>query len=145
MLHPSTRIPALRDLALLITRLGLGVILMAHGWQKFNEWTIAGTSQSFEGMGIPAPGVSAPLTAGIELVGGAALILGVLTPLAALLNAVLMLGALFLVHAPAGLFVDQGGYELVLAIFAGLTVLTLMGGGRFSVDGLISRPRVSTA
>ena len=145
MLHPSTRIPALHGIALLIVRLALGLILMAHGWQKFDEWTIAGTSQAFEDMGIPAPDVSAPLVAGAELIGGAALILGILTPLAALLNAIFMLGALVLVHAPAGLFVDQGGYELVLAIFAGLAVLTLQGGGRFSVDGLISRTRASTA
>ncbi|WP_083313168.1 DoxX family protein [Corynebacterium sp. HMSC076D02] len=40
--------------AMLAARVVLGVILIAHGWQKFSEWTIAGTTQSFEGMGVPA-------------------------------------------------------------------------------------------
>ncbi|GAA4916247.1 DoxX family protein [Nesterenkonia rhizosphaerae] len=143
MLHPSSRFPVFTDVALLVARVALGIILVAHGWQKFNEWTIAGTGQAFESMGIPAAGVAAPFVAGAELIGGAALILGVLTPFAALVNMIGMLGALVLVHAPAGLFVDEGGYELVLAIFAGLVVLLLMGGGRFSVDSLLTRARSS--
>ena len=121
-------------------RLTLGVILMAHGWQKFTEWGLVGTAQAFEGMGVPAAGITSAFVAGAELIGGA-LILGLLTPFAALLNAFGMLGALVLVHAPAGLFVDEGGYELVLALFSGLVVLTLVGAGRFSLDGLISNPR----
>lgn len=139
LLNPSASSPLLRDIALLVARVSLGIILVAHGWQKFNEWTLAGTGEAFQGMGIPAPGVTAAFVAGAELVGGAALILGLLTPVAALVNVIGMLGALFLVHAEAGVFVDNGGYELVLAIFAGLIILTFTGGGRFSVDRLFSR------
>ncbi|GAB3192255.1 DoxX family protein [Nesterenkonia suensis] len=138
LLRPSAAAPALTDLALLIARVALGVILVAHGWQKFDEWTVAGTAASFEGMGIPAPTASATLVTGVELIGGALLILGLLTPVVAALNAVSMLVALFLVHAPAGLFVSEGGYELVLALFAGLIILAVGGAGRFSLDRLIS-------
>lgn len=55
--------------AMLAARVILGVILIAHGWQKFSEWTIAGTTQSFEGMGVPAASIAAPAAAIIELVG----------------------------------------------------------------------------
>lgn len=139
LFNPSAKLPLLTDLALLIARVSLGIILVAHGWQKFDEWTISGTGEAFAGMGIPLPTVTAAFVAGAELIGGAALILGLLTPIAAAVNIVGMLGALFLVHIEAGVFVDDGGYELVLAIFAGLIVLALSGAGRFSVDRLFSR------
>lgn len=139
LFNPSARLPLLTDLALLIARVSLGIILVAHGWQKFHEWTISGTGEAFEGMGIPLPAITAAFVAGAELIGGTALILGLLTPLAALVNIVGMLGALFLVHLDAGIFVDEGGYELVLAIFAGLLILALGGAGRFSIDRLFSR------
>jgi putative oxidoreductase len=71
--------------------------------------------------------------------GGAALILGVLTPVVALLNVVNMLGALVLVHVGNGVFVGDNGYELVLALAAGLLVIAMLGAGKFSVDGLIGR------
>ncbi|GAA1454541.1 DoxX family protein [Nesterenkonia lacusekhoensis] len=139
LVNPSSKSPILTDLALLVARVALGIILIAHGWQKFDEWTIAGTGDSFAGMGVPAPSVTAGVVTFAELVGGALLILGVLTPLVALINVISMLSALFLVHLEAGIFVDAGGYELVLAIFAGLIILTARGAGRFSVDRLLNR------
>ena len=99
LLHPASKSPALTDLALLLSRVALGVILLAHGWQKLNEYTIAGTAASFAQMGVPAPTVAATFATAVELVGGAALILGLLTPVVALFNVVNLLGALVLVHA----------------------------------------------
>ncbi|MET3720166.1 putative membrane protein YphA (DoxX/SURF4 family) [Arthrobacter sp. UYEF21] len=40
--------------ALTILRVALGFLFAAHGWQKFNEWTIAGTQAAFAQMGVPA-------------------------------------------------------------------------------------------
>jgi putative oxidoreductase len=139
LLHPASKAPALTDLALLLSRVALGVILLAHGWQKFNEWTHGGTAAAFTEMGIPAPTAAATFAAVVEMFGGAALILGVLTPVVALLNIVNMLGALVLVHAGNGVFVGDNGYELVLALAAGLLVIAVLGAGKFSVDGLIGR------
>lgn len=138
LLKPSSVSPVLSDIALLIARVSLGVILLAHGWQKFTEWTIAGTAQNFEAMGIPLPGISAPFAATAELVGGLLLIVGVLAPVVAALNIISLVGALFMVHLEAGIFVSEGGFELVWALAAGLVVIALMGAGRFSVDHLIS-------
>lgn len=120
--------------ALTILRVALGFLFAAHGFQKFNEWTIAGTQAAFTQMGVPAANLTAPLVAGLELVGGIALILGVLTRVVAALLAVNMIGALFLVHAAAGVFADKGGYELVLLLGTAALALALTGAGRVSVD-----------
>ena len=55
LFHPASKSSVLTDLALLVSRVALGVILLAHGWQKLNEYTVAGTAASFDQMGVPAP------------------------------------------------------------------------------------------
>ena len=139
LLHPASKFPATGDLALLVSRVALGVILIAHGWQKFDEYTLDGTAASFGDMGVPAPAVAAMFVTAVEVLGGAALVLGVLTPVAGVLNMISLLGALVLVHLQNGVFVQNGGFELVLALFSGLAVIALLGAGKFSVDGLIGR------
>jgi putative oxidoreductase len=127
----------LTNTALTVLRVIVGFIFAAHGWQKFNEFTIAGTQAAFGKMGVPAADVVAPIVATIELVGGIALIAGVLTRVFAAVLALDMLGALFLVHAPAGLFADKGGYELVLALAATAAAVALTGAGRISIDAAV--------
>lgn len=145
LLQPTSAVPALTHAALLVARVGLGAILLAHGWQKLREYTLEGTAEAFGGMGVPFPTAAATFATAVELIGGAALILGVLTPVAAALSTANLLGALVLVHAPNGMFVDNGGYELVLALIAGLVVVSSLGAGRFSVDGLLIRARDTSA
>ena len=123
--------------ALAVLRVIAGFLFAAHGWQKFNEFTIAGTQASFAKMGVPAADLAAPAVATLELVGGIALILGVLTRVFAALLALNMLGAFFLVHASAGVFVGNGGYELVLLLAAGALAIALAGAGRFSADAAL--------
>ena len=139
LLHPASKSPVLVDLALLVSRVALGVILVAHGWQKFNEWTLDGTASAFSDMGIPAPTVAATFVTAVEIIGGIALIIGLLTPVVAVLNMVNLLGALVLVHAENGVFVAANGFELVLALFAGLAMVATLGGGKFSTDGVLGR------
>ncbi|MDZ4091579.1 MAG: DoxX family protein [Arthrobacter sp.] len=126
--------PTLTTTARTILRIVTGFLFAAHGWQKFTEFTIAGTQASFAQMGVPAANLVAPVVATLELVGGIALILGVLTRVFAALLAVNMLGALFLVHAPAGIFAATGGYELVLLLAAAALAVALVGAGKVSVD-----------
>ena len=139
LLHPASKAAALTDLALLVSRVAIGVILLAHGWQKLTEYTLAGTAASFDQMGVPAPTAAAYFATTVEIAGGAALIVGLLTPVVALLNVANLLGALVLVHAGNGVFVENGGYELVLALAAGLVVIAVVGAGKYSVDGLLGR------
>jgi len=130
---------AARDVVLLIARVGLGVIFLAHGWQKFDTIGVDATAAAFTRMGIPAPTLSAYFATAVELLGGAALILGALTTIVGLLLTVDMAGAFLFVHRDNGVFVAEGGWELVVAL--GLLSLTLaaVGAGKLSVDAALIR------
>ena len=125
--------------ALLIARIGLGIVFVAHGWQKFDEMGLAGTQASFAKMGAPAPELTAYYSTFVELVGGAALLIGAFTAVAGVLLALDMLGALLVVHIDKGVFVGEGGYELVVALGVGALLVAVFGAGRYSVDGLLGR------
>jgi len=127
-----------RDLSLLVARVGLGVVFLAHGWQKYHDNGLAGTQAGFRKMGVPAPDISAYYATFVELVGGAALILGLFTGLAGLLLFLDMLGAFLIVHMNNGVFVGEGGYELVAALGAGALLLAVFGAGRIALDGALS-------
>lgn len=126
--------PSLTTVAQALLRLVIGFVFAAHGWQKFSVFTLDGTRAAFGQMGVPAAEVVAPVVAILEVVGGVALVIGVLTRIFAGLLALSMLGALFLVHAPAGVFVENGGFELVLLLAGGAVAIALMGPGALSVD-----------
>lgn len=128
---------AIRNLLILLARVGLGVIFLAHGWQKFVTNGIAATQQGFAAMGAPAPELSAVIAATIELAGGIGLIIGLATPVWAALLFATMVGAFLIAHTGHGLFVAKGGFELVLALAAPMLLLIVTGAGRFSVDGLL--------
>lgn len=138
-LIPTPR-PA-QDILLLVARVILGVIFVAHGAQKFFEWTLAGTGQAFAEMGVPLPQVAATFAAVVELGAGALLLLGLLTPVAAVLTLIVSVGAWVLVHLPNGVFAANNGWELVAALALGSLVFVAVGPGRFSLDRLIARRR----
>lgn len=91
--------PAVLDVTLLVARAALGVILFAHGWQKFMQYTLAGTTAAFADMGVPVAPVAAAVVATAEIAGGLLLVLGALTRVAAAVNVATLVGALALVHA----------------------------------------------
>jgi putative oxidoreductase len=126
----------------LVLRVPVGIILSAHGAQKLFAWFggygLEGTGQWMESIGL-APGFLMALLAGsAEFFGGLALILGVLTRPAALVSAFTMVIAIFSVHAANGLFMSNNGYEFALALLAATSALTIQGGGKLSIDALIS-------
>lgn len=128
---------ALSDLGLLLARVALGVVFAAHGYQKVFQFGVPGVTESFVGMGVPFAQVAAPVVAYAELIGGVLLVLGAFTPIVGLVLAVDMLVAALLVHVPQGLFVDQGGWELVGALGAGALALAAVGPGRYSADATV--------
>jgi putative oxidoreductase len=137
----ADRFPLLSDVGLLIGRAALGVIFIAHGWQKVNDTGHSAVTSMFDRLGIPLPGAAAFYATWVELLGGIAMILGLLVPVAGLLLALDMAGAFWYVHKDEGLFVSEGGYELVLILGATALLLALNGGGRFGLDSLLRRRR----
>lgn len=129
------------DTGLLLLRLVLGVILIAHGLQKVLVDGIPGVAAGFGGMGVPAPDVAAVVVVAVELLGGALLIVGLGTRVVAVLSTINMAVALVLVHLSAGFFAADGGYEFVLLLAIVSLALALTGPGRISVDALFRRRR----
>ena len=123
------------DLGLLVLRLGLAAVMLAHGYQKFfAQGGVGGTTQAFTQMGVPYPQVSAILIIVLELAGGVALVFGLLTVLVGLAYAAAMAAAVYLVHLPNGFFVAQNGYELAALTGLVALVLAITGAGTISLD-----------
>jgi putative oxidoreductase len=128
------------DLALAILRIAVGAAFIAHGGQKVFSFGLAGVGGAFGHMGIPMPTVVGPLVALIEFLGGIALVLGLLTRLAALGIALDMLGAIVFVHMKNGFFLPSG-YEYPFALLAANIAIMLAGAGAWSIDGAIGGRR----
>jgi uncharacterized membrane protein YphA (DoxX/SURF4 family) len=129
------------DVALVVIRLALGVLFIDHGLQKYQAG-LAG----FEGFlrslkNIPAPGLLSYVVPALELIGGVALVAGLLTRVIAVLLAGEMVVTGFVVkaidlHQP--LVSQQGaGVELDLAFLVLLITVLLLGPGRASLDRVI--------
>ncbi|MGZ0067016.1 DoxX family protein [Microbacterium arborescens] len=143
---PNATVPAsvpstAASVGLLILRVALGGIFIAHGAQKIFEDSLSATADAFAGMGVPLAPVLGPAVAVLELTGGILLVLGLLTRPIALLLAVTMVVALVLVHLPAGFWAADGGYEYVAVLAAGGVALALTGAGRLSADHAFLRGR----
>lgn len=132
--------PALvQDVALLLVRVVLGVVLVAHGWQKAVTNGADATAGGFDAMGIPAPTLAAWFAIAVELGGGVLLLLGLLTPIVGVLVAAVMAGAFWFAHRGATILSSEGGWELVAVLgFAGLA-LAAVGPGRLSLDAALVR------
>jgi putative oxidoreductase len=115
-----------------------GCIFVAHGAQKAFTMGIPAIVGGFTQMGVPMPEITAPLIAYLEVVGGALLILGLLTRPMAFLLACDMAGAILFVHLQAGFFLPMG-YEFALLLMLLLVALLLTGPGPWSIDEAIAR------
>lgn len=126
----------------LALRMLVGVIFVAHGAQKLFGWFggygLEGTGQFFGSIGLNPGTVLALLAGAAEFFGGLALVFGLLVRPAAVALAFTMLIAILAVHVSKGFFLDKGGYEYALALFAASLSLLFSGGGRYAVDGVLA-------
>lgn len=131
------------DLALLVLRLWLGIVMLAHGINHGRN--LEGTASWFESKGFRQAGLNARASAGAEVAIGLGLIAGFLTSLAAAGLISIMVVAFGAIHRFSGFFVfarPDEGYEYVATLSVAALVLAVLGPGSVSVDeglGLASR------
>jgi putative oxidoreductase len=125
------------EVAPLALRLAVGAVFMVHGYQKFFEMGLAGVGGFFGSLGVPAAAFFAVVVSTVELVGGLMLVVGLFTHWAGKLLAINMLVAFALVHVHNGFYVNKGGFEFVLVLFAASIALSIMGAGKWSLDAKV--------
>ena len=127
-----------------LLRSALGIIFLSHAYLKLAVFGVAATGQWFAAHGFPA--WTAGPVAFAELLGGAALLLGVYTRAVVIGLVPVMLGALA-THAPNGWFFSnpEGGYEYPVFLMAALGVQLLLGDGAYAVSTRFTRPRSDRA
>jgi putative oxidoreductase len=126
-------------LAALALRLSLGVMYLAHSIiLKYLTFTLAGTAQFFESLGLPA--TLAYLTFAAEALGGIALVIGFRSRLVSLALIPVLLGA-FWVHSGNGWVFSSanGGWEYPLFLIVISGVVALLGNGAYAIDNILGR------
>jgi putative oxidoreductase len=117
------------DLSLLIIRLAVGAIFIAHGSQKlFGAFGGMGLEKTVQMMGSPL-GYLVPIG---EFFGGIGLVFGFLSRFSAAALVVIMVGAIVKVHWPGGFFAPKG-FEYNIALIGLLLPILICGPGRFSI------------
>jgi putative oxidoreductase len=138
-----------RDVVLLVARVGLAVIMIAHAKLMYDfAGGIGGVGQLYAQSGVPLPAITGPANVLFEFVGGVAMILGLAVPVVGVLMALNMVGAWIFVHTSALFAMDHNGPELVIMIGLLSLVLAAVGSGRFGLDHLIvtrARRKAGTA
>ena len=133
------------DWALLIARLIVGIVFMAHGAQKlFGAFGGPGLSTVVQMMGPVGYLVSIG-----EFFGGLGIVSGFLSRFSAASISVIMLGAIGMVHAHVGFFMNWTGkqtgegFEYHLLAIAILLTIVITGPGRFAIGRLLPLPKAS--
>ncbi len=125
------------DIGLVILRVVVGAIFIAHGGQKLFVFGFDGVAGAFGQMGIPMAGILGPLVALVEFVGGLAVMTGLLTRIASLGLLSTMVVAILKVHLPNGFFAPTG-IEFPLSLLGSTALLAIAGAGGFSIDRIIA-------
>jgi putative oxidoreductase len=120
--------------SLLILRLVFGIAMALHGWPKFQNMT------SWMGPDAPVPTILIALAAIAEFLGGIAIALGALTPIASFgMTCTMIVAAAF--HISKGdPWISAGGAAWEMAgIYLAVSILFLLvGPGRYSIDAMLT-------
>jgi putative oxidoreductase len=137
----------LRDISLLTARLGLGGILIAHGWRRWQQQGVQSQIDYLNQFGTPYADIAAFGAVLVELVGGLFLVVGALTPLVALVVVVQQVLTISYTNYYRGPYLIDaqgqylGGYEYNVALGGLALLFVVFGAGRASVDRLFRRSK----
>ncbi|KYH27513.1 DoxX [Halalkalicoccus paucihalophilus] len=123
----------------LFIRIALGIVFLVAGIGKVfavgpKATGMAGFAGFLASLSVPMPTLFAWLVGLLELVGGLLLLVGLFTRYAAVLLAIDMLVATWLVHLPSGFAVGNGGYEYTLVLALVSIALVFSGPGRLALE-----------
>jgi putative oxidoreductase len=129
----------------LLLRATVGGFFIGHGVQKLFGWFggsgLEGTAEGFEQLGL-RPAKANAVAAGLaETGGGALMVVGLETPLAAALLTATMLTAIKTVHFKNGPWAAEGGYEYNVVMITAALALADLGPGPLSLDAARGRER----
>lgn len=126
------------DLAILVLRVSMAIVMIAHGVHKFEKLSILNKKWREE-YGFPLGSVL--LAGAAQVVCGLALVVGVYTSYAAFVLAVVMLVATYVCiwkeHEPFLSLPTGKGWDFTLFLIGSLVVLILLGDGGWSLAGLL--------
>ena len=132
------------DIGLLLIRVLPAVAFTLHGMQKlfgaFGGPGLQGFTGYLASMGVPSAPLAAILAAGVEFVGGLALLTGIGTRSLAILLFFDMAVACMLVHRHA-FFLQNGGMEYALTLALTMLGIALLGPGQITIPGAIRTVR----
>ncbi|MFF1635566.1 DoxX family protein [Leifsonia sp. NPDC058248] len=128
------------DIGLLIVRVVLGAFVAVHGIQKTTYlWGGGGleaSSAEFRADGFAGGKATAFIAAGTQIAAGAALVLGLLTPLASA-GVIAVMSIATIVKLRRGFWSQDGGYEYPLFLTALGVAVAWTGPGAISLDGVL--------
>lgn len=127
----------MEPIAYAITRVVFGWIMIMHGLPKWTRGAEAVGTAFANNYGLPR--WFALLAIFFEIIGGAALVLGVATRFFAAALAIELLIAMFAAHWAKGFSVGGGGYEYVLFLGVVCFMIAIRGGGQYSVDAKLPK------
>jgi len=131
----NTDLSKYHDLALLLLRIGVGVVFIVAGWGKLTG--IEGTQDFFGGLGIPLPGMMAWVVAIVEFFGGLMVLLGAWARIPNLLLAFIMIVALLTTKLGGEFSAARVDILLLLMTLA----LAILGSGGYSVDAKLGNKK----
>lgn len=141
MVTTSATDPGMFGSGLLIARVVLGSLMVAHGGQKLFGWLggygLRGTGEFFEQIGFRPGRLFAAAASVGEVTSGLLVALGFLGPIGPALMISVMLVAALSVHWGHGLFAGSNGIEVPLLYATGALGFALVGTGPYSLDAVL--------
>ncbi len=127
------------DLAYLVVRVTVGLMIFWHGWVKVTVMSHAGLVGYFAKYGLEPAGLWAYLVPLNETLGALLITVGLFTRPAAAIMIVEFIVLILVVHVPRGYGMAANGVEFPLMWLLMLVAVLLRGGGPWSIDRRIGK------